>query len=69
MAMLSARSGAGAEQERSKERSKERSSGEVVDEALLTLMRAPKSYTREDVVGDQRARRCCLGTGDPPTGC
>ncbi len=25
-------------------------SGEVIDEALLTLMRAPKSYTREDVV-------------------
>ncbi len=27
-----------------------RSAGEVIDEALLTLMRAPKSYTREDVV-------------------
>lgn len=25
-------------------------SGEIIDEALLTLMRAPKSYTREDVV-------------------
>ena len=24
--------------------------GEIIDEALLTLMRAPKSYTREDVV-------------------
>ena len=25
-------------------------SGEVVDEALMTLMRAPATYTREDVV-------------------
>lgn len=27
-----------------------KSSGQVIDEALLTLMRAPKSYTKEDVV-------------------
>lgn len=30
--------------------SRRRGSAEVIDEALLTLMRAPKSYTREDVV-------------------
>ena len=31
---------------------------EIIDEVMVSVMRAPKTFTREDVVGDQHTRWC-----------